>query len=287
MILDDWTSKKYLHVVVVFILLLSFGCAKTAQKEIREDQFYFDRGMKNMQKKNYVNAIQDFQTMVESHPNSAVIDKAQFMLAEAHYKNEDYVTAAYEYERVYMDYPSSEYAAEAWYKKAMCWYMESPKANLDQENTRLAIDEFQRFVDNYPFDPHADDARKQIKELQEKLAYKDYRNAELYQKMKAYDAALIYYELVISEHSQSAWVDFSRYGMGLVHMKLMDRELNKLKKIDANDQLMTDKIKENARKEYDQAKMLFTMVVNSNAISYLKKEASGKLSELEEVKELK
>ena len=287
MIIGSSTIEKYLHLVVVFMLLLSIGCAKNAQKTLMDDQYYFDRGMKNMKKKNYVNAIKDFQTIVESHPNSAIIDKAQFMFAEAHYNNEDYVTAAYEYERVYMDYPSSEYAAEAWYKKAMCWNLESPKANLDQENTRLAIDEFQRFIDSYPYDAHADEAKKRIIELNEKLAYKDYLNAEQYRKLKAYDAALIYYELVISTYPKSAWVDYCRYGMGLVHTKLMQREFKKLKKINNNNTLMTGKIKETARQENNQAKILFTMIVNSNAVQQLKNKASEKLSELEEVKELK
>jgi len=286
-IIGSSTIEKYLHLVVVFMLLLSVGCAKTAQKTLMDDQYYFDRGMKNMKKKNYVNAIKDFQTIIESHPNSAIIDKAQFMFAEAHYNNEDYVTAAYEYERVYMDYPSSEYAAEAWYKKAMCWYLESPKANLDQENTRLAIDEFQRFIDSYPYDSHVDEAKKRITELNEKLAYKDYRNAEQYRRIKAYDAALIYYESVISSHPKSAWVDYCRYGMGLVHVKLMQRELKKLNKIDKNNTLMTGKIKETARQENNQAKILFTMVVNSNAVQHLKSKASEKLTELEKVKELK
>jgi len=286
-IIGSVSTGKYLHLAVIFMLLLGFGCNRNAQKTLMDDQYYFDRGMKNMKKKNYVNAIKDFQTIIESHPNSAIIDRAQFMFAEAHYYNEDYVTAAYEYERVYMDYPSSEYAAEAWYKKATCWYQESPKASLDQENTRLAIDEFKRFIDSYPYDSHVNDAKKSIEELNAKLAYKEYLNAEQYRRMKAYDAALIYYDLVISNYPLSAWVDFSRYGMGEIHFARMKNELKKLKKTDKDNSLQIGKIKETARQENNQAKLMFSMVVNSNAVQHLKKKASEKLSELDKVKELK
>ena len=88
---------------------------------MNDAQFYFDRGMKYMEKKDYVKAKTDFQTIIDSFPASGLVDRAQFMLAEAHFNNEDYITAAYEYDRVYKDFPSSSYAEGARYKRALCY----------------------------------------------------------------------------------------------------------------------------------------------------------------------
>jgi len=141
---------KYKFLFMFLLICLVFGCSSSIRQNMDDDQFYFQRGMNYMEKKDYVKAIADFQTVVESYQGSRIIDQAQYMLAEAHFMNEDYLTAAYEFERVYMDYPSSKYVPDARYKRALCYYHESPKADLDQENTLLAIDDFNRFIDNYP-----------------------------------------------------------------------------------------------------------------------------------------
>ena len=248
----------------LLLISLAGGCSLIHKKshELIDAQFYFDRGMKMMKNKDYLKAITDFQTVVESYPGSAVVDHAQFMLGRAHFLNEEYLTSAYEYERVYVDYPSSNFASEAHYNKALCYYMESPKAALDQENTQLAIAEFNRFIDNYPSNPLVKEAKQKIEELTSKLAFKEYSNAELYKKLikqydKAGDASLLYYKYVINEYPRTIWADYARYGIGEVHFKL---------------------------KEYDKAKEMFLLVANADVDAELKEKASKMLKKIEDIK---
>ena len=277
--------KKY-GLYFSLLVLLILGCSKGVEREIRDDSFYFERGLKYLEKKNYENAIKDFQTVVDTG-TSAIVDHAQFMLGETHYRNEDYLTAAFEYTRVYMDFPSSNFAADAWYKKAMCYFMESPRANLDQENTLLAIDEFNRFIDNFPRHDLVEDARKKIIELEEKLSYKEYRNGEQYRRMKEYDSALIYYESVIEGFPKTVWADYCRYSMGIVHIKLLEKELKKVKRFkEKNETEKYDEASKTAQKERKLAKDMLTLVINSDTDTDLKKKASQKLSELEKLGDL-
>ena len=254
--------------LILFALVLSAlapGCfssgrGKFAQKELVMDaNYYFERGMKDLKKRNYERAVESFNTIIESFSGSAVVDSALYFLAEAHFKNEDYLTAAYEYERVYTDYPASQFIAEAQYKKALSYSMESPRANLDQENTRLSIDEFTRFIENYPGHPLAAEAQKKIEELTEKLAYKDYLAAELYRKMdnpESLEAALIYYQSVMKDYPRSSWSWYSQYGIGLVYLK---------------------------KKEFDRAKEACVLLVKSEKTPpELKKKAEQRLKELGE-----
>jgi len=248
---------------VMLVLFLAggffFGCSRFSrqEEELVGADYYFDRGMRMMDKKDYPKAIENFQLVVDSFPGSPLVDHAQFMLAEAHFKNEEYVTAAYEYERVFADYPSSRFAPEAQYKRALCYYMESPDARLDQSNTYLAIDEFNRFIDTYPSNPLVKDAQEKIEELRAKLAYKEYLNAEQYRKMKHYEAALIYYRFVISDYPRTPWADYARFGIGEVHF---------------------------AREEYEKAKDLFQILVNkSNIDSGLREKAVKMLDKIRKI----
>lgn len=138
--------------------------------------------------------------------------------------------------------------------KTLCYYNESPKADLDQENTLLAIDEFNRFFDNFPRSEFIEEAQNHIEELREKLAFKEYKNAELYRKLKKYDSAIQYYRFVISDYSRSVWADESRYGMGLVYLK---------------------------QKNYERAKEMFQRLVTTNVSEDLKNKASKRLSYIE------
>lgn len=215
-----------LSLFAILAAALAFGCAsrgKYKQKDLVLDAgFYYARGMEELERRDYERAIEDFTTVVESFSGSAVVDSALFALAETHFKNEDYITAASEYERVYTDYPSSHFVAEAQYRKAVCYALESPKAQLDQENTTLAIEEFNRFIDNFSQHPLVPEAQQKIEELREKLAYKDFLAAETYRKLKtreSLEAAIISYQALIVEYPRSAWVDDARFGMGQVYAK--------------------------------------------------------------------
>ena len=245
-------------VPVILLIFLATGCSSAfkTEEELDKEQFYFDRGIKMMEKKDYLKAVTDFQILVDSFPGSSIVDHAQFMLAEAHFKSEEYVTAVYEYERVYKDYPSSRFAPEAHYRKALCYYMESPKARLDQENTQLAIDEFYRFMDNYPSNPFVSEAQAKVEELRAKLAYKEYMNGRLYNKNKKFEAALIYYRFVISEYPRTIWAHYARFGIGEVHFK---------------------------KKEYEQAKSWFQLIINVDVDAELKEKAEKMLDKIEEI----
>lgn len=243
-------------IAVALAIIVAAGCSKSLRREqeLSGEQFYFDRGMEMMDKKDFPKAVENFRIVVDSYASSSIVDHAQYMLAEAHFRQEEYLTAAFEYNRLYDNYPSSRFAPEALYKKALCYFNESPDARLDQDNTLKAIDEFNRFIDTYPSNPLAEEAQKQIDELRAKLAYKEYGSGQLYLKMKEYEAALIYYRYVISEYPRTIWAQYSRYGIGEVHYR---------------------------RKEYETAKSWFQLIVNADVDPELKEKAAKRLSDIE------
>jgi outer membrane protein assembly factor BamD len=76
----------------------------------------------------------------------------------------------------------------------------SPRAALDQQYTKKAIDEFQSFVEYFPSNPLAVDADAKIKELNTKLARKLYDAARQYVTLERYKAAIRYFDDVIEQY---------------------------------------------------------------------------------------
>ncbi len=231
------------------------GCAskKTQDTPLGAD-YYYKRGLQDMDKHDYLEAQKNFKVIVDSFSGSEFVDSAQFMLAETYFDNEDYITAAFEYENVYREYPLSPFVSQAMFKRAVCYFHQSPKSALDQENTNLAIDEFNRFIDTYPHDELVSEAQKYITQLKDKLANKVYQNAEIYRKLKKYDSAILYYQFVISDYPQSTWVGEARFGIGQVFLN---------------------------QKQYEKAREQFQTLVTSSTDKSLRTRAQEKLTYIE------
>jgi len=79
---------------------------------------------------------------------------------------------------------------------------------------RGAINEFQQFLEEYPKSPLKKDVQEKLTECRDKLAKKDYKNAELYRKMNEWRAAEIYYGFVIQNYYDTPFGEKALYWKG-------------------------------------------------------------------------
>jgi len=170
--------------------------------------------------KKYREAVEGFERFVRIHSGSEFAEAAQFYLAEAHYYQRDYILASTEYRYYLNRYATSPHAEEALFKLAMCYYHQSPKSQLDQTATEVAIRELSRFITKYPNSPYAEEAEQHRKECRNKLAKKTYDNGYIYARsLKAYDAAILYYQQVLDLYSDTDWVDNAQWGIAEAYRK--------------------------------------------------------------------
>ena len=160
----------------------------------------------------YLKAINEFTVITLQNQGSAYADSAQFFLADCRFRRGEYLVAATEYGYLKRSYPASPLVPEAQYKLALSYYNLSPKADLDQEYTKKAIDEFQTFVDYYPKNEHASDADARIMELNTRLAKKEYNTAQLYETMEYYPASLFYFEDIIDKYHDTEYAPLAHLG---------------------------------------------------------------------------
>ena len=110
------------------------------------------------------------------------------------------------------DNSSSPLYPEARYKLGMTYYYLSPKYSLDQEYTKKAITEFLEYLEQFPHDKNVYDAEKKLKELRNKLAYKEYVIAENYLNNGNNRSASIYFLSVYDNFLESDWADDAMVG---------------------------------------------------------------------------
>lgn len=116
-------------------------------------------------------------------------DRSQDVLAylsRCYMGQKDYVSASEYYQAYIRNYPKGRYIIEARFQVGHCYYLDAPDARLDQSVTKKGIDFFTQFVELYPESPYAEQAYKEMGELYDKLAQKEYLSAKLYYDLGTY-----------------------------------------------------------------------------------------------------
>jgi outer membrane protein assembly factor BamD len=206
------------------ILLVMTGCGR---REVTLDltaEERFQRGMRLYDEGNYVRAIDELRIITRQFSGSDFADDAQFYMGMSYFNRGEYILATNEFEILINTMSASPLVPEAQYKLALSYYNLSPRYDLDQEFTHKAIDELQAFVDFFPIHERVTEAEEKIRELNEKLARKEYENARLYMRMRYYRAATRIFQTVIDRYHDTPYAELAHIGKAeaLIERNLFD-----------------------------------------------------------------
>jgi len=138
-------------------------------------------------------------------------EELSWMQAQSYYGMKDYFTAGSYFKTFVDQYPFGKHAEEAHFLVGMCDYQISPRPELDQENTRNALEEFNIFMNRYSSSPKVEDCKKMVAELQDRLVEKSRSNAKLYYDMKQYKAAVVAINNSLKQYANSKYREEMMY----------------------------------------------------------------------------
>ena len=170
----------------------------------------YQEAIKFYEKKKYTKALVLFDELMQKYRGQAEAEDLYYFTAYTNYRLKDYTSARYAFKNFASTYPNSSRAEECRFMSAYCFYLDSPRSSLDQENTRKAIDELQLFINLYPDGEKAQEAGDLIQNLRDKLELKAYTNAKLYFNMGQpddYRAAVIAFENMLREYPDTKYAE--------------------------------------------------------------------------------
>jgi outer membrane protein assembly factor BamD len=166
------------------------------------------------EKKKYTRATELLAQVLPRYRATEEAESLSWLNAQSYYAMKDYIMAASEFRNFADLYPYSKNSEEANYLAAMSEYYQSPRPELDQENTRSAISSFNLFLAKFPASSRVDEVHHYIKELNDRLVQKSYISAKLYYDMKQYKAAVVALKNSLKEYPESS------YRQELMYLKL-------------------------------------------------------------------
>jgi outer membrane protein assembly factor BamD len=200
-------------VLIISILVSSCGeyekLLKSSDYDLKKTKAreYYDT-------KQYAKASELLSQVIPRFRATEEAEELNWLNAQSYYGMRQFDMAGSYYKSLVEQYPFGKYAEDATFLGAKCDYSLSPRAELDQQNSRDAIEGFNVFINRFPLSPKVQEAKDFIKELQDRLVEKSYLNATLYYNMKEYKAAITALTNSLKEFSDS------RYREEMMYLKL-------------------------------------------------------------------
>ncbi|MGE5420784.1 MAG: outer membrane protein assembly factor BamD [Chloroflexota bacterium] len=197
--------KFRLYILLILVVLVS-SCGeyekllKSSDYELKKAKAkeYYDAGQ-------FVKSSEILTQILPRYRASAEGEDLNWMNAMSYYGMKDYFMAGTLFKQFVEQFPFGKHAEDGNYMAAYCDYKIAPRPELDQENTRNAIDGFRLFMTRYPDSPRVEECRTYVKELEEKLVEKSYLSAKLYYDRKAYRAAVVALTNSLKEYSETKY----------------------------------------------------------------------------------
>ncbi len=164
-------------------------------------------------KEEYEKALPLFEEVLATFRGTKNFEAVYYYYAWCQYGSENYMMAAYHFKYIAENFPSNEHAAECEYMSAFCYNLLSPDVNLDQEDTKKALEAMQLFINNHPEDERISKANEIIMALREKMELKATRAAELYYNISSYKAAVIAFKSVLKEYPDTKKADYLNFSI--------------------------------------------------------------------------
>ena len=257
--------KKLLYSISIIILISS--CSEY-QKALNSDEVSvkFNLGTELYDAEKYSKASRLFAQILPQYRGKPQAQKLTYMQAMCFYNTKDYNSSSYQMERFVNSYPDSEKVEEMAFLGAKSYYLMAPIFSKDSEDTKIAIDKLQQFINAFPESEFNDDANKLIFELDYRLELKEFNIALQYNVLTDYQAAIKSFENFL--------IDFP--GSDL-------REKAMYYRFDSAYKLAINSVVWRQKERIENAVSYFNSFKNSYNDSELLDEMESKISELSEI----
>jgi outer membrane assembly lipoprotein YfiO len=197
------TTRRFAALAAV---LLTLGaCQSSDPYKGMSDQQLYALATQQYKKGDYNHAIRVLNYLTLNFGNSKLLPDAQMLLAKSDVGNKEYLTANADFQTFLQRYPGDARAPDAALGRCQALAAMSPIAERDQTYTHEAIGACANVVSDYAGTAQAQQASQVVSKMRDKLAHKEYLDAEFYLRRHLTDSAIKYFGFVVDDYPHSDW----------------------------------------------------------------------------------
>ena len=183
---------KNLFILLSFFMLFSCGQYRAYQKisKSTDPEFKYSQAINYYNNEDYARSLQLFEDLLVSFKNNDRAENIYYHYIYCNYHMRDYIATSYHAKNFNSKFSLSTKQEEMEFLSAYCYYLDSPRYNLDQQNTYKAISELELFISKYPKTDSLEKVNNLIFELNQKLEKKQFEIAKSYHETGKFQAAI-------------------------------------------------------------------------------------------------
>lgn len=199
--------------LVLFALPFLGACGSTSRYQGMEAADLYRLAQEEVEREDYSDAAETLDRLLLVYPTFEQAAEAYFMMADAYFFDEQFITASSEYTRFLDRYPAHPKAPEAALGVCRAYSELSPISQRDQTFTDQALTVCRNVVADYRGLPVSQEAAEIANEMRRKLARKIYENGSYYLRREFYDSSVIYFEQVVERYPETEFAPKALLGI--------------------------------------------------------------------------
>ncbi len=202
--------RTHLQTLLYFLLclLLLNGCgvsllniSEKTPKELLKDAMEYIRA------ENYSDAKISLNKVIEDYPDSPEKVMASLLLAEVHYKNDQFAESKFMFKNFLELYPAHRLADRASFFRAMSDFKLMDIETRDQTFAQNALEEFEIFLKEFPKSKYRPLAEARRKQCLESLARNQMEIGKFYFRTSSFHSAITRFQQLMSAYPDQPFMD--------------------------------------------------------------------------------
>lgn len=183
---------------VVGLVVLA-GCRPEFQlKKFTTNEALYQASLRQFERGKFDNAVAGFEKLtLELAPRDTLAARSFWYLGLSRQRQHDYQLAAQAFNRIFESYPDDSLMDDALFQEGKSYQSMWTRPDRDATYGDAALATYSSLTTYRPDSPLLPEARKEIANLQNMFAVKNYENAMYYFRDKAYDSAILYLKEVL------------------------------------------------------------------------------------------
>lgn len=164
-------------------------------------------------------AVEILKTVAENAPYGKYAEPAMFKAGLAYKDIADYDNAIMMFKGLIDKYPNSDLIDKARYQLAECSKLMSLRPDYDQTPTIVAREEFEDFIEKHPESEMTEEAKEIVDKLKNREAQNTYKIGQFYESRHMPQSAIIYYRDIIQNCPGTEWANKARERLNEIEKK--------------------------------------------------------------------
>jgi len=209
-------SKISLTLLLVLTLV---ACDPSRVAPPRSADYYFKEGEQFFEQQRFDDAVASWKKVRDSYYSPELNKLAELKIAEAHYLNQDFISAAISYSAFAQQHPQDERLNDVLYFLGLSYYKQMLSKDRDQTITKNALSAFEQMLSQFPEDKRTEEVSSLSKRCRNRLVEHEVYVGRYYLRTGEYQAAINRISQALNDFPNYYYRDEAFYYLGSAYFK--------------------------------------------------------------------